>query len=99
MSGKKKEQFGSSLGFIFTMIGMAFGLGAIWRFPYVTAQSGGGAFVLMFLIITLVLAVPAGMAEIALARKMHSGPVVAFKNILGENGGRLPGFTLLFQLG
>lgn len=89
MAEKKKEQFGSSIGFVFTMIGMAFGLGAIWRFPYVTAQSGGGAFVLMFLIITLVLAVPAGMAEIAFARKMHSGPVVAFKKVLGNKLGRI----------
>ena len=87
--GDKKEKFGSSIGFVFTMIGMAFGLGAIWRFPYVTAQSGGGAFVLMFLIITMVLAVPAGMAEIALARKMHSGPIIAFKKILGEKWGRI----------
>lgn len=44
----ENQQWGSRIGYILATIGMAFGLGAIWRFPYVVAESGGGAFVLIF---------------------------------------------------
>ena len=43
---QEREVWGSRIGFILSTIGMAFGLGAIWRFPYVAAESGGGAFIL-----------------------------------------------------
>lgn len=83
-NGQEREVWGSRLGFILSTIGMAFGLGAIWRFPYVTAESGGGAFVLAFTILTIVIALPAGWAEIAFARKMRNGPIVAFQKVLGK---------------
>ena len=38
---QEREVWGSRIGFILSTIGMAFGLGAIWRFPYVAAESGG----------------------------------------------------------
>ena len=85
-NGQEREVWGSRLGFILSTIGMAFGLGAIWRFPYVTAESGGGAFVLAFTILTIVIALPAGWAEIAFARKMRNGPIVAFQKVLGKKG-------------
>lgn len=83
---KNREQWGSRLGYILSTVGMAFGLGAIWRFPYLTAQNGGGSFVLAFTIITIVIAVPAGMAEIAFGRKMRNGTIESFRKILGEKG-------------
>ena len=85
-NGQEREVWGSRIGFILSTIGMAFGLGAIWRFPYVAAESGGGAFVLAFTIVTIVIALPAGWAEIAFARKMRSGPITAFQKVLGKKG-------------
>ncbi|NLZ99406.1 MAG: sodium-dependent transporter, partial [Micrococcus sp.] len=50
----EKSQWGSKIGFILAAAGSAIGLGALWRFPYMTAEHGGGAFLLMFLLFTLV---------------------------------------------
>ena len=50
----KKSQWGSKLGFILASAGSAIGLGAIWKFPYMTAANGGGDFLLVFLISTIV---------------------------------------------
>jgi len=46
----EREKLGSRLGFILISAGCAIGLGTVWRFPYITAKYGGGAFVLMYLI-------------------------------------------------
>ena len=45
----KRESFGSRLGFILISAGCAIGLGNVWRFPYITGQYGGAAFVLIYL--------------------------------------------------
>ena len=45
-----REQFGSRLGFILISAGCAIGLGNVWRFPYITGQYGGAAFVLLYLL-------------------------------------------------
>ena len=75
---QEREVWGSRIGFILSTIGMAFGLGAIWRFPYVAAESGGGAFILAFTIITVFIVLPASWAEIAFARKLRTSPVAAY---------------------
>ena len=51
-----RSQWGSRLGFILAAAGSAIGLGAIWKFPYVAAQNGGGAFLLIFLAFVFTLA-------------------------------------------
>ena len=53
-----REKFSSRLGFILISAGCAIGLGNIWRFPYITGQYGGAAFVLMILFFLVVLGVP-----------------------------------------
>ena len=51
MSGvAQKEQWSSRLGFLFAAVGFSVGLGNIWRFPYVTGENGGGAFILIYLL-------------------------------------------------
>lgn len=82
----ENQQWGSRIGYILATIGMAFGLGAIWRFPYVAAESGGGAFVLIFTLLTVVIAIPAGIAELAFARKMKAGPIISFKRVYEKKG-------------
>ncbi|WP_301860940.1 sodium-dependent transporter [uncultured Megasphaera sp.] len=82
----ENQQWGSRIGYILATIGMAFGLGAIWRFPYVAAESGGGAFILIFTFLTIVVAIPAGLAELAFARKMKNGPIVSFRKTYEHKG-------------
>ena len=44
-----REKFGSRLGFLLISAGCAIGIGNVWKFPYITGQYGGAAFVLIFL--------------------------------------------------
>ena len=54
----EKSQWGSKIGFILASAGSAIGLGAVWKFPYMTAANGGGSFLLVFLIFTLLIGLP-----------------------------------------
>ena len=76
MNEPLREQWNSRIGFILATVGSAVGLGNVWRFPTVAVQSGGGAFVLLFLAIVLVIGVPAIIVELTLGRRSQ-------KNILG----------------
>ena len=60
----EKSQWGSKLGFILASAGSAIGLGAVWKFPYMTAANGGGGFLLVFLISTILIGFPLLLAEI-----------------------------------
>ena len=59
-------------------VGFAIGLGNIWRFPYVTGENGGAAFVLVYLGCVLLIGLPIVMAEIALGRRGGGDPPLAF---------------------
>ncbi len=61
-----------------TMIGVAVGLGNVWRFPYMAGTFGGAAFVLFYVLVAVVIGVPALMAEYALGRHTRRGTVGAF---------------------
>lgn len=69
------------MGFILSAAGAAIGLGAIWKFPYITGQNGGGAFLLIFLIFTIILGLPLLLAEFSIGRKTQKDPVNAFKEL------------------
>jgi len=60
------------------MIGVAVGLGNVWRFPYMVGKFGGAAFVLFYVLVAVLIGVPALMAEYALGRVTRRGPVGAF---------------------
>lgn len=75
---KPRETFASRLGTLATIIGVAIGLGNVWRFPYMVGKFGGAAFVLFYILVSVVIGVPALMAEFALGRFTRRGPVGAF---------------------
>lgn len=68
----------SRLGFILSSAGAAIGLGAIWRLPYVTGTSGGGAFFLIFVIFTLLIGLPMLVAELIIGRGTGKEAVSAY---------------------
>ena len=68
MSETKRETLASRLGFIFLSAGCAIGLGNVWRFPFITGQYGGAAFVLMYIVFLLILAMPIMVMEFAVGR-------------------------------
>lgn len=73
-----RETFTSRFGTLMTMIGVAVGLGNVWRFPYMVGEFGGAAFVVLYAILSLAIGVPGLMAEWALGRHTRRGPVGAF---------------------
>ncbi|WP_203363429.1 sodium-dependent transporter [Bacillus sp. REN10] len=76
-----KEQWSSRIGFILSSAGAAIGLGAIWKFPYVTGQSGGGAFLLLFILFTLLIGLPMLISEFIIGRGSGKEAVSAYKKL------------------
>ena len=77
----ERERFSSRLGFILISAGCAIGLGNVWRFPYITGQYGGAAFVIMFLIFLAVFALPILVMEYAVGRASQRGVARSFDDL------------------
>ena len=63
-----RERLGSRLGFILLSAGCAIGCGNVWKFPYLTGQNGGGAFVLLYIIFLIILGIPVMTMEFSIGR-------------------------------
>ncbi len=88
----KRETFSSRLTLVATMVGVAVGLGNVWRFPYMVGRFGGAAFVLLYLVFAVFIGIPALMAEWTLGRHTQRGTVGAFERA-GLPGGRVLGWV------
>lgn len=77
----KREHWTSSFGFIMAAAGSAIGLGSLWRFPYISGDNGGGAFVLLYILFTLFIGVPLFIAELVIGRKTQHTPILAYSNL------------------
>ena len=74
------EQFSSRIGFILISAGCAIGLGNVWRFPFITGENGGGAFVLVYLLCVALVGLPVMLAELAIGRASQGDPIKAFQH-------------------
>lgn len=79
MANKERVTFGSKLGVILATVGCAVGLGSIWRFPYMVGENGGAAFLLVFIICTILLGLPIMITEFFIGRHSRSNAAGAFK--------------------
>ena len=79
----EREQWGSRIGFILAAAGSAVGLGNIWRFPYITGQYGGAAFVFLYVALVFVIGFSVMLAEIAIGRRAQLNAVGSFKKLKG----------------
>ncbi len=75
----QRENWGSKFGFIMAAAGSAVGLGNIWRFPYLTGENGGAAFVFIYIVCVVLIGAPMLINEIALGRLTQKNPVGAFQ--------------------
>lgn len=75
---QKRERFASRLGFILISAGCAIGLGNVWRFPYITGQYGGAAFILIYLLFLLILGMPIMVMEFSVGRASQKSAVRSF---------------------
>ena len=76
----------SRFAFIMASVGFAVGLGNIWRFPYVTGENGGGAFVIVYLLCVFAIGVPCVMAELLVGRRGQSSPSKSMAAVAEESG-------------
>jgi len=80
----ERARWGSNLGFILAATGSAVGLGAIWKFPYVTAHQGSGAFLLLFTFMTLTIGLPLLRVEMSIGRAGNAGAFGAYRHLGGN---------------
>lgn len=76
---EQREKLSSRLGFILLSAGCAIGIGNVWKFPYITGQYGGGAFVLIYLFFLIIMGVPMMTMEFAIGRASRKSPLLACK--------------------
>ena len=86
---EKRESFGSRLGFLLVSAGCAIGIGNVWRFPFITGQYGGAAFVLLYLVFLVVMGWPVMTMEFAVGRAAKKSAGKCFQALApgGERSG------------
>lgn len=77
----QRETWATRAGFILAAVGSAVGLGNIWRFPYMTAENGGAAFLVVYLLAAGLIGLPAMLAEFTIGRKAKKNVFDAFGSI------------------
>ena len=97
-----RSHWGSKLGFVLATAGSAVGLGNIWRFPYLIAQNGGGAFLLIYLLCVGFLGYFLLTAKLAFGRIAETNFIHGFQKVTDGHAspwwGRLGGFLTLFNI-
>ncbi len=93
-----RDSFHSRIGFVLAAAGSAIGLGNIWGFPTQAANNGGGAFLFVYLIVTVLLALPALYAEVYIGNQAQKNPVSALEDACRETAPRLGKYAGLIGL-
>ena len=93
---KERENFGSRMAVIMAFAGSAIGLGNIWRFPYLVGQDGGAAFVIIYVIATLIISLPIFFAESVVGRRTGANCRGAFIELGKGTAWPYLGFLMVF---
>ena len=80
------ENWSSRFGFLMASVGFAVGLGNIWRFPYLTGENGGAAFVLVYLLCVFAIGVPILMSEVMIGRRGKMSPPESMRVVAQQEG-------------
>ena len=81
---EQKRGFASRLGFIISMAAFSIGIGNLWKFPYMVGNNGGGAFLLVYLILVLMVGIPGFIIEVTLGRSSRLSPVLGMRKLEGN---------------
>ena len=93
-----RDSFHSRIGFVLAAAGSAIGLGNIWGFPTQAANNGGGAFLFVYLVVTVLLALPALYAEVYIGNQAQKNPVSALEDACRDTAPRLGKYAGLIGL-
>lgn len=94
----EREKFSSRLGFLLISAGCAIGLGNVWRFPYTVGKYGGAAFVLIYLLFLIILALPIMVMEFAVGRGSEKSVARSF-NELEPKGSKWHNYSYFAMMG
>ena len=86
MTATGNAVWSSRFAFIMASVGFAVGLGNIWRFPYVTGENGGSAFVVIYLLCAVAIGIPCLMAELLVGRRGGGSPPTSMAAVATESG-------------
>ena len=85
-AGGAHAHWSSRFAFLMASVGFAVGLGNIWRFPYITGENGGAAFVLIYLACAFIIGVPILIAELMVGRRGDAAPPIAMQGVAEASG-------------
>lgn len=88
------SQWSSKIGFLMAAVGSAVGLGSIWKFPYMTGEGGGSAFVILFIICITLIGFPVLITEWLIGRRGQKNPIASFADVARANNGSTAWKTL-----
>lgn len=83
-SNTPRNMWSSRTSFVFAAAGAAVGLGNLWRFPFVAGENGGGAFVLIYIALLLLVGVPIMIAELAIGRRGGGSAILTIKRLISQ---------------
>ena len=89
--GKERNNFGSKIGIVLATAGSAVGLGNIWRFPFMTGENGGAAFILIYIGCILLLGIPGMISEFIVGRHAATNAVSAYGKLASGKGWKIIG--------
>ncbi len=92
MAQNERANFGSKLGVILATAGSAVGLGNVWRFPYMTGQNGGAAFILIYVGCVLLLGIPCMVSEFIVGRRGAANTARAYSNLANGKAWKYIGY-------
>ena len=93
---KERENFGSRMAVIMALAGSAIGLGNLWRFPYLVGQNGGAAFVVIYIVATLVISLPIFFAESVIGRRSRANCRGAMERLAPGTKWKWTGLLMVF---
>ena len=96
MNQAERANFGTKLGIILATAGSAVGLGNVWRFPYMTGQNGGAAFILLYIVCVLLLGIPCMLNEFIIGRRAQANTARAYTKLANGTPWRLIGYFGVF---
>lgn len=88
----ERGNFGSKIGIVLATAGSAVGLGNVWRFPYMTGENGGAAFILIYIACILMLGLPGMLAEFIVGRHAQANAARAYDKLSGGKPWKLVGY-------
>ena len=91
-NNNERDNFGSKLGVILATAGSAVGLGNVWRFPYMTGENGGAAFIIIYVVCVLLLGIPCMVSEFIVGRHGQANTARAYSKLSGGSPWSLIGY-------